>query len=75
MDQKKDVIDTLEFLSQELLREKFILKRLKRESKELTSLRQKTRKKIAEIRARINYNLDKHGKTIGYQESAEGSEE
>lgn len=61
MDAKETITETFEFLSQELIRERFKLRRLKSEIKAIEKQKEESKKLISEIKNRIDYNLDKHG--------------
>lgn len=64
MEDKNILIDTLKILSRDLQREKFILRAVRKKRDELLTQENKTSQKIKEIRGRITYNINTHGKLL-----------
>jgi hypothetical protein len=65
VDEKKaTVIETLEFLANELLREQHVLHKLSVERRKNLKQKQATQEKITEIKHRIDYELAKHKNTL-----------
>lgn len=64
MEDRNILICTLKALLRDLRKEKFILHHIKKEKKHLTLREGRSCEKIKEIRGRIDYNMNKHGKLL-----------